>query len=222
MYLPGSFFFLDRLNNQYHINTYQKTRERAWNWIVNNPLKTYQWDGQFEDVRLSGPYEDLAREQACDVAEMLLSDPAKSPAKIAQAEDLLRFAEDQFVVWAPIKDPEGWKRVMADKVKRSPETWITPSVLEQYVCYEPVARSSAVLINVYLKAYQATKKKIYFEKAQALSNGLLEGQDWVAGVHKNKDVEIPTWVKRQRTSNWLNNSFYAAEAVLNMANSMKK
>ncbi len=64
--------------------------------------------------------------------------------QIEQAAELLRFAEDQFVVWQPVKDPEGWMRVMPNR-RQGVAGWITPCVLEQYACYGPVARSSAVL-----------------------------------------------------------------------------
>jgi len=214
-------FLFDRLEHQYHLTQYKASRQQAWNWIVNNPLKTYRWDGQFEDVQLVGPYQDLAREQACDVASLLLDKAGKNEAILTKVDDLLRFAEDQFVVWAPMTDVKGWVKIMPPKPQRHPETWFAPTVLEQYVCYEPVARSSAILINVYLKAYKVTGKHLYFEKAKALGNGLLYGQEWVASQAGKNDVEIPTWVKHMKPSNWLNNSYYAAEAVLNLSVSTK-
>lgn len=203
-------FLFDRLERQYHLTGYRNARARAWEWIERNPLRTYQWDGQFEDVKLLEPYGNLAREQACDVAVLLMSEPGVSPERLAQAEDLLRFAEDQFVVWAPVKDPDGFGAVV--KRTRESRVFITPCVLEQYNCYQPVARSSMVLINTYLKAYEVTGKDAYFAKARALTNGLLKGQAWAARAH-NAGGEIPTWLMTDRYSNWLNNSFYAAEGV---------
>ncbi len=212
--------FFDRMEQQYAIHSYRLAKERAWSWILKNPLETYQWDGQFEDVALHGAYKNLAREQACDVASLLLDQATGNPAGMAQAEELLRFAEDQFVVWAPVKDPEGWNHTIGGR-KRAPETWFAPTVLEQYVCYEPVARSSAVLIHVYLKAHTVTKKQVYLEKAAALANGLLAGQSWISETYGGI-AEIPTWVKKVKPSNWMNNSFYAAEAVLRLATVLNK
>lgn len=209
-------FFFDRLTNQYKLNGYSNARSKAWDWIIKNPLKTYQWDGQFEDIKPRDPYMNLAREQACDVAFLLLDKPNASPAEITQAEDLLRFSEDQFVVWSPVKDCAAWRVIMPDR-RQGCDKWITPCVLEQYACYDPVARSSAILINTYLKAYKVTRKTLYFSKAKALTNGLLAGQKWLA-ENANGKGEIPTWVMKSKPSIWLNNSYYAAEAVLNMSN----
>ncbi len=91
---------------------------------------------------------------------------------------------------------------------------MTPGVLEQYACYDPVARSSAILINAYLKANEVTKKPIYLTKAKALTNSLLAAQSWMSEAHKTNG-EIPTWVMKTKPDNWLNNSYYAAKAVLN-------
>jgi maltose/maltodextrin transport system substrate-binding protein len=208
-------FLFDRLDRQYALPQYRDARRRAWDWIVANPLKTYQWDAQFEDIQLRGPYENLAREQACDVAVLLLGDPHRTPKQINQAQDLIRFAEDQFVCWAPVADVPGWRKAMPRRYQNA-DIWILPGVFEQYVCYGPVARSSAILINTYLKAHAVTGNATYLEKARALANGMLEGQNHAAenyGTHG----EIPTWNMRRPPINWLNNSYYAAEAVLNLA-----
>ncbi|MEJ7780392.1 MAG: hypothetical protein WKF68_12465 [Daejeonella sp.] len=208
-------FFFDRFAHQYKITEYKTARKRAWEWIVNNPLKTFQWNGQFEDIHPQAPYMNLAREQACDVAVLLL-DEIENPEKIAQAEELLRFAEDQFVFWQPVKSPEGLRKAIGNS-KRLPEEWFTPSVIEQYRVYEPVARSCAIMINAYLKAHQATKKSQYLNKAKAIANTLVNAQSWVEKTYGGTG-EIPTWVWKKKPSNWLNNSYYAAQAVLNMAN----
>lgn len=212
-------FFFDRLANQYGMSDYQAARDRAWQWIEKNPLRTYQWDGQFEDVKIREPYVNLAREQACDVAVLLFTQKQPPREQIEQAEELLRFAEDQFVVWQPVKDPEGWMKVMPNR-RQGVAGWITPCVLEQYTCYGPVARSSAVLINAYLTAYRVTHNEEYLLRARALGSGLLKGQQWLAEKHEGGG-EIPTWLRSGKPVNWLNNSYYAAEAVRNLADATK-
>ena len=209
-------FFFDRLDKQYQLKDYRAAREKAWQWVVNNPLKSYQWDGQFEDIKPRAAYMNLAREQACDVAMLLLSDAKPSKENIAKADELLRFAEDQFVVWSPVTDPDAWRKVMPERRKRV-ELWITPAVLEQYACYDPVARSSAILINAYIRAHEVTNNALYLAKAKALANAMLEGQAYINSTYKGTG-EIPTWNMKIPPSNWLNNSYYAAEAVLNLAN----
>lgn len=208
-------FFFDRLERQYRVTEYRSERNKAWKWIVENPLKTYQWNGQFEDVKLHGPYVNLAREQACDVALLLFENGKRDSGYLKQADELLRFAEDQFVVWSEVEDPAGWNKIMYKRLK-TPELWLAPCVLEQFVCYEPVARSSAILINAYLEGYKVTGKSEYLYKAKALTNGLVIGQEWMLQNYGGTG-EFPTWVMKRKPSNWLNNSYYAAQAVLNFA-----
>jgi len=74
----------------------------------------------------------------------LLDNIKDNPSAVSQADELLRFAEDQFVVWAEVKDPDGWRKAMPKRLT-TPHLWIAGCVLEQFTCYEPVARSSAIL-----------------------------------------------------------------------------
>ncbi|MEE4310262.1 MAG: hypothetical protein V2J62_00205, partial [candidate division KSB1 bacterium] len=41
----------DRFYEQYGVSDYQKARERAFNWCMDNPVETYNWQAQFEDTR---------------------------------------------------------------------------------------------------------------------------------------------------------------------------
>jgi maltose/maltodextrin transport system substrate-binding protein len=208
-------FLFERLDRQYQLTQYRASRARAWDWIVANPLTTYQWDAQFEDVELRDPYMNLSREQACDVAVLLLSDPKHTDEHVKQAEELIRFAEDQFVCWGPVTDVPGWRNAMPKRYQNVDE-YIVPGVFEQFVCYGPVARSAAILINTYLKAHEITHNAVYLEKAKALANGMLEGQKHAAETY-GTNGEIPTWGMRRKPVNWLNNSYYAAEAVLRLS-----
>jgi hypothetical protein len=200
----------DRLDRQYGISEFRPHRARAWDYIVKNPLRTFAWDAQFEDVKPVPPYRNLAREQACDVAIILCQLPTRGPAELAQARELLAFAEDQFVIWTPVSDPAGAIRA---GLRKNIADFMPPCVLEQYNVYEPVARSSAVLINAYLAAYTAMHEELFLHKARALANGLVAAQHYQMAEHGGTG-EIPTWLVRRPPSNWLNNSYYAADALL--------
>jgi maltose/maltodextrin transport system substrate-binding protein len=210
----------DRLEATSRGQSYRGPRQIAWQWIVEHPLRTWQWDAQFEDVFQRPPYANLSREQACDVAGLLLDDFPDDADAVAQAEELLKFAEDQFVVWKPIQDPQGWAKAMPRRFKGQ-EAWITPCVLEQYDCYAPVARSSAVLIAAYLKAHRATGKSEFRAKALALANSLVAAQEYQIEKHGGSG-EVPTWLTKGPAANWLNNSFYAAEALLRVASAERQ
>ena len=125
------------------------------------------------------------------MAGLLLSNPKRTDAEVAQALELIRFAEDQFALWAPVQDVEGWRKAMPDRYKTC-DIWIAPCVFEQYVCYGPVAHSAAILINTYITAFNATQKPEFMEKAKALGNGMLEGQAYAAKEY-GTNGEMLTW-----------------------------
>src|SRR5205823_3048538 len=91
--------FLDRLVTQYDRAEHRKALDRAVAWMMNKPVRTFNWQAQFDDAKLRGPYQNLAKHEACLFAGYLFEHAKNDPDKIATAEEILRFAEDQFVIW---------------------------------------------------------------------------------------------------------------------------
>jgi maltose/maltodextrin transport system substrate-binding protein len=154
---------------------------------------------------------NLAREQACDVAIRLLQRDASNPKSVALAEELLRFSEDQFVVWEAPK-PE-WKEIVYMGCNPDGDTtsWITPAVLEQYRCYGPVARSIGIMIDGWRAAYLVTHKELYMAKARSLANTMTIAQQyWKNGTY-------PTWVRKSEGEKWMNNVVHTARLMLDFA-----
>lgn len=203
---------MDRLAGQYHRTEFESVTERAFRWIMENPVRRFNWDAQFEDSRPVEPYVNLAREQACDTAIRLFQRGADIPNSRAIAEELLRFAEDQFVVWEPPL-PE-WKQIvyLGCNPDGDISSWITPVVLEQYRCYGPVARSIGIMISAWQAAYRATGKPLYAAKARSLANSLTIAQKRWGG-------EYPTWVRTTPGENWLNNTVHTSRRMLDFAES---
>lgn len=191
---------MERLATQYGVTEYLPVAARAFRWIEENPMRRFNWDAQFEDAKPREPYVNMSREQACDAAVYLLDHRAKDPAAVKQAEELLRFAEDQFVVWEnPGPD---WKTIF----RRDTSAWITPGVLEQYTFYVPIIRSIGIMIGAWHKAYQVTGKPIYEAKAHSLANAITIAQ-------KHWNGEYPTLLAKTESNIWLNNTVYAAKAM---------
>jgi hypothetical protein len=203
---------MDRLADQYGVTDYKKVVETAWRWIMDNQVRRFNWDAQFEDSRPLEPYVNMSREQACDVAMRLLQRNASDAKSVALAEELLRFSEDQFVVWEqPL--PEEWKEVSFTGCDptRDGSTWFTPVVLEQYRCYGPVARSMGIMISAWQAAYKVTHKPLYLAKAQSIANSLTIAQQfWGGGTY-------PTWVRRNDGEKWLNNTVHTARLMLDFS-----
>lgn len=204
--------YFERLMKNYHVKGLEKMTKRAFDWIMENPAKTFNWQGQFEDVKAMKPFKRQSREQACDLANYLF----RKNQQIALAEELVRFAEDQFVIWEkplPIiindnPDPErskGWNSAY----------WITPSVQEQYGFFMPVTRSAGVMIDTYWQAYVTTHKEIYLAKAQSIANALTL-------VQKEHNGDYPTMFTKYPMNLWLNSVVYPAKTMMLLEKNIKK
>lgn len=194
--------FLDRLATQYQSDEYRNSSKLAMGWIMENPVKTFNWEGQFEDTEPSIPYKNLTRGQACFVAIRLFDRHQENPRLVEQAEEILRFVEDQFIVWEQPMPQEG----------RRTDQWITPCVLEQYHYYVPIDAAAAVCIAAYQRAHEVTGKEIYLAKACALANTMTIAQDKDTGRY-------PTYWERNergRQAGWINCATHDAKVMLNL------
>lgn len=197
--------YFDRLTIDYRVVGLAQTTKKAFDYIMENPVKTYDWSGQFEDITPHAPYKNLSREQACDFASYLMRHNNGDKKTIQIADDLIRFAEDQFVVWEkprdkkPQKDGPGW----------IPTNWITPCVQEQYVFWNPVTRSAGVMIQTYWDAFAATHDDIYLAKAKSIANAITIAQ-------KEHDGDYPSYLTKYKMPLWLNGVVYPAKTLMNL------
>ncbi len=192
--------FFDRLNRQYHIETYQAAADHALKWVLAHPAVTFNWEGQFEDVEPSLPYENLTKHQACSLALYLLDHGEKFPESKQLIADLLHFSEDLFVIW---KKPFATALSLS---KGPADDWFTPCVLEQYRCYLPVDASSAKMIESFSRYYEKTGDELYLAKAVALANNMTQIQQRCGGRYR-------TWWQKTDggwQQDWINCTHYDA------------
>ena len=203
--------FLDELEAATGDAAFREVRARALGWTMEHPVRTWDWQGQFEDVRPAPPFENLTKHEACDLAIHLFGIKDTSEARLRLAHELLRFAEDQFVVWEgrPGADPV---RQGADGAGAKARRWITPCVLEQYRCYAPVSASSAKLIRTFLAAWRATGDRMHLEKARALGVTLTQVQS-----HPRAPGRYQTWVMSPPGAMWFNCELAAVRAMQELA-----
>lgn len=197
--------YFNRLERDYGVKNLNRSTQVALTWIMNNPVTTFNWQGQFEDVKASLPYQNQSREQACELAMYLF----KTDAQIELAEELVRFAEDQFVIWEkPIDVEIELMEQNSSKLGYMSENWITPCVQEQYDWWMPVSRSAGIMIDTYWEAFKATGKEIYLAKAKSIANSFTVVQQAHGG-------DYPTYFTKYPMGVWLNNTVYPAKVMKN-------
>ncbi|MCX6376500.1 MAG: hypothetical protein NTU88_10790 [Armatimonadetes bacterium] len=190
--------FLDRLARQYGSAEYEDTCKRAVEWVFKNPMQTYLWQGQFEDIRPSAGYLNLSHKPAVLFSIYLFDHAKEKPEYTALAEELLRFSEDQFVVWEPC----GAK-----------EDRITPCALEQYQCYAPIVSTMARFIRTWTLAYKCTGNQEYLAKAQSLANSIV-------GFQARNGGQYHTYLyltDNKKNRNWDNAATEAAMALMDLS-----
>lgn len=155
---------------------YREAADRAFAFIDNGPLKTWNWEGQFEDIRpAERRYQNLTKHNACDVAIYMMKRFPGDRKRLAQAREIVRYAEDQFVVWRqPCRaDRAGYKRVLTYPY----ETWAAPVALEQYSCYAPIDGSVAKLIRTWLALWEVEGDPLDLAKARVMGDATVNMQE---------------------------------------------
>lgn len=188
----------DRLIGQYGQKQYADTCKRAVEWTLENPMKNYLWQGQFEDIFPTAGYTNLSHKGALGFANYLLMHADDNPGYLPMAKELMRFSEDQFVVWEP----------SVPKEER-----VTPCALEQYNCYGPIVSTMARFIRTWTLAYKTTGERIYLDKAQSLANSI------VAYQTRFGTGQYHTWLflDGKRNNDWDNAATEAAMAMLDLS-----
>jgi hypothetical protein len=126
---------------------------------------------------------------------------------VAEADSLMRYVEDQFVVWG---EHAPWNNHLDNG-----KVWYSPAGLEQYNWYVPIDGSTAAIMRTFLDLYSVKKDPIMLEKAKALGDSITRMQDPVSGV-------IPThWLKKDCTENpenfWINCHISTAFGMMYLA-----
>jgi len=206
----GTFSILEFLSAYY-----QRTGDEAchkleadyFEYIKKFRFENFNWEGQFEDIALSSNYNNLTHFEANKMIGYIADNFADDPQKIADAKEMMRFVEDQFVVWG---DFATWN------LHYNPEEhWYSPAALEQYYWHVPIDSSTATFIKSFLDLYSATGDKLLLEKACALGDAITRMQNSESGV-------IPThWMTTECSTVlknfWVNCHIHSASVMMILA-----
>lgn len=212
----------DRLSDEHGLDHYKNAREKAFRWCMDNPVRSFDWQAQFEDTRPQKLYKNLSRHEATKVATLLFRQSREDESFLETAKEILRFAEDQFVVWEP-DDPVtaySWFRKGSrwdGTTREGGCDWFIPCALEQYKFYTPISASNISMVIAFLEAFKTTGEPIYHAKAVALANSLTIAQQFHGGG------EIPTHLRKNLPElNWINCGVYPALMLIRYADILSK
>jgi len=207
---PGSVIaFMDALYEATKDERFRAAADKAFGFYERGPLRDWNWEGQFEDVEPTGKYENLTKHPAASVAMRIAKRWPKDAKRLAQARELLRFAEDQFVVWDRPKG-KGADSVLA----LLGDGWdVAPAVVEQYYYREAVDASAAKMINTYLALYAATKNPLDLAKARTLGDSIVRVQKPNGRIQTIWSTECG----KDLQQDWVNCMAASVKALLNLS-----
>ena len=168
----GVLDFLDALFAETNDDRYREAADRAFGYFDRGPLVDWNWEGQFEDVKPSAKFINPSMYFAGSVAIRILRRWPDDPKRVAQAREILRWIEDQFVCWErPYKD-EGLSFVG--------RTWcdwkVEPAVVEQFHYRQPVDSKAAKVAAAFLAMHRVSGDPLDLAKARTLGDACVRMQ----------------------------------------------
>lgn len=196
--VPGVEFFdfFEAVAKETGDGGYLGVADRARAFIDAGPFRTWNWDGQFEDMDPMPPYVDLTPVRAFGFSQLLFRKGRTDDARLT-----LSWCEDQFAVWSDPIHHMDWKN------------WKMPTGLEQYDYYTPIDATMANFVRSFLVAWKATGEELYLEKARAMADCIVRNQ--------RKDGTIPTYFDSRGGSDWVNCMASSADSLMAFAEALK-
>lgn len=180
--------------------------ERAVQWMIAYPARTNNWQGGYEDIAEARPYRNLTHWEAQLLIWYLCRHADRDPSYLPLAKSLLRFVEDQFVLFGPESEAH-------------PVPVKGPLVFEQYACWWPMEGHTGYYIQSLLALHQATGDSVYLDKAAAAANAIC-AQQFADGSISNWGTRwLDNGVPKGETCghNWYNTNAIAAASLYMLA-----
>ena len=162
--------FLDRLATQYGIRDFVPAADRAFQWIMDNQVKTFDHRSHFWDIGpRTGPGGSQGALAGAEIAMCLFARGEKAPRYIALGEEYLRRVENGFIWW----QEGGGGRVS-----------------EQTAFMARIGFSGGGVAQAFARAFEATGDPLYLAKAMSLARALNVAH---AGRYVWGDYSAPRW-----------------------------
>lgn len=169
--------FLREIGKQTGEAIWYELDENYFKYIEKTCHEKYDWQAQFEDAPVSDNYSNLTHIDADDMIMYLANNCSDDKKKLEEAEFLMRFVEDQFVVWGEFSP---W--ISPASPKDEDIYCYSPAGLEQYNWYWPIDGSTAKIMKAFLELYKANKNPLLLEKACALGDSITRMQNFETGM----------------------------------------
>ena len=186
---------------------YKTLAENGMNYVKNNTVKNFHWEGQFEDAALSQHYSNMTHFSASAIIRDILANHSDNKEQVESAKEMMRYIEDQFVYWSnPLK---------YNKSSNTKE-WFTPAAVEQYDWYVPIDSSTSSVLATFMNMHRLTGEQLYLEKAKVLADSITRMQNTKTGC-------IPThWKTKDCIETggdlWINCLTATADRMFEIAN----
>ncbi len=165
--------FLYKMHEFTKDESYKTLADNGIQYLWDKTVKDFHWEGQFEDSGLSQHYSNMTHFSASSIINNIALHHSDDPEKIECAKELMRYIEDQFVVW---DKPQKYHR------HRNADYWSYPAGLEQYNWYLPIDSSTAGIMSSFINLHKLTKEPLYLEKAKALADSITRMQNEENGL----------------------------------------
>lgn len=185
---------------------FSRGRERAIAWMLDNPVRTNQWDGSFEDVEAKNAFANLSNIEALQTIRYLCRHAHEDSSHARTAGRIHEWVEDQFVVYG-----------QDDSLHNNPPL---PSVFEQFACPHPMEPHTANWLDTLIPLYQVTGRKGYWDRALAAADAITEFQAEDGRYHTmapDRILKAPP-----HDENWFGANAWASWALLRFARLHKK
>ena len=193
--------FLDTLHSISPDPRWPVASRRIVGWLVNNPLRNYDWKACFEDVGTRPPFSNLSGMDALAAVRLLCRHAGEDSSYLAHARKLMRWVEDQFVSFG-------------DEASLFVHTYY-PAVREQWVCDYNMEGHSANYAASCRALHDATGDAVWRRKEIATLNAIVRSQ--------RADGALSTWGIDRETGlgglghgfNWFNANHSGDAELLN-------
>jgi hypothetical protein len=168
--------FLDRLNDHKPDSRWEKSRDRAIDWITKYPMKTHGWVINFDDVSATATRDEPYRGESFSNVDLLYyirylcRHPEMLKKMLPEIKEQLEWNDNHFVFYGP--DPllnfNPFYPCCAEQGK--------PQFYDGEGAWNPMDFHTANWGLCMVKLYEATHEKIFLKKAKAAANTLTQDQ----------------------------------------------